>query len=110
MEKKIRKVVRSEQVVIDLADIYQYGLETFGRTTAEIFLEEIIYLIQGLSFQYYQHPECRFLPTKTKKYRNIIIGKYLIIYRIAPGRIEILRALHNSRSISFIRSTRSIKL
>lgn len=41
MEKKIRKVVGSAQIIIDLSEIYQYGLETFGITTAEIFLEEI---------------------------------------------------------------------
>lgn len=73
MEKKIRKVVRSEQIAIDLADIFQYGLETFGRTTAETFLEEIIHSIHGLSFQYNLYPECRFLPTKSKKYRNIVM-------------------------------------
>ena len=110
MEKKIRKVVRSDEVVSDLADIYQYGLETFGVTTANIFLEEINHAIHGLSFQYRMHPECRHIPTKSKMYRNIIIGKYLIIFRITPERIEVLRALHGSRSPTFIRSARSIKI
>lgn len=79
MEKKIRKVVRSEAIIEDLADIYQYGLETFGVTVAKIFLEETNHAVHGLSYQYNMHPECRHIPTKSKMYRNIIIGKYLII-------------------------------
>ena len=91
MEKKIRKVIRSEILVEDLSDIYQYGIETFGAITAETFLEEINHSIRGLSFQYNMHPECRHILTKSRMYRNIIIGKYLIIYRIDFERIEVLR-------------------
>lgn len=58
---------------------------------------------------YLLHPEYRHLETKTKKYRNIIFGSYLIIYRVTPNRIEVLRAFHCSRSPKSIKESRSIK-
>ncbi|HAH54103.1 MAG TPA: hypothetical protein DCM02_02135 [Flavobacterium sp.] len=50
------------------------------------------------------------METKSKKYRNIIFGSYLIIYRITPNRIEVLRAFHGSRSPKIIKKSRSIKV
>jgi toxin ParE1/3/4 len=110
MEKKVLKVVRSEQLLEDLADIYQYGFETFGSTTADFFLDEVHHSIRRLSSQYYLPSECRGLRTKSKKYRNIILGKYLIVYSITDERIEVLRALHGSRAPSLLRSVRNLKI
>ena len=50
------------------------------------------------------------LETKTKIYRNIILGSYLIIYRIRANRIEILRAFHGSRSPKVIKQVRKVKV
>jgi len=75
---------------------------------ADLFIEEMNHTTNGLSFQFNLHPECRSLRTKSKMYRNIILGKYLIIYRITPDKIEVLRAFHSSRSASKIRTARSI--
>ena len=94
----------------DLADIYQYGRETFGKSAADIWLENVYHEILGLSYKFNTYPECKHLSTKSKMYRNIILGKYLIIYRIKAERIEVLRALHGSRSAKIIRSSRSIKM
>lgn len=110
MEKGVRKVIYSSFYYSDLQEIYLYGKETFGKNFADIFIEEINNSVSGLSFKFNLHPECRHIPTKTKLYRNIIIGKYLIIYRIRVEKIEVLRALHGSRSAKVIRSSRSIKL
>ena len=109
MEKKVRQVVRSNYIPSDLVEIYEYGVETFGKTMADIFIDEITYIIEELSHRFTLYPECRFLPTKTKIYRNIIFGKYLVIYRITPGKIEVLRALHGSRSVRIIKAIRSVK-
>jgi toxin ParE1/3/4 len=98
MEKKTRRVTRSQFLDEDLADIYQYGTETFGLALADAFLEEIYQLLIQLSTRFYSHPECKFIPTKDKVYRNIIFGSYLIIYRVYPDKIEVLRAFHSSRS------------
>ncbi len=110
MEEKIRKVVHSKFIEEDLADIYQYGLDMFGKVAADIWLEEANHEIRGLSYKFNIYPECKHLSTKIQMYRNIILGKYLIVYRIRVDKIEVLRAFHGSRAVKVIRSSRSIKM
>ncbi|MES2679783.1 MAG: type II toxin-antitoxin system RelE/ParE family toxin [Bacteroidota bacterium] len=110
MEKEIRQVVRSKTLDKDILELYEYGIETFGITFADIFLEHLKVTLNALSYQYLLYPECRHLETKTQIYRNVILGKYLIIYRINKNRIEILRALHGSQSPKTIKSVKKIKI
>ena len=110
MEVEIRKVVISDFAISSLENIFHYGIETFSFASASIFIDELSVKIQSLSSNYQVYPECRFLKTKNKIYRNIIIGNYLIIYRITLERIEVLNVIHGSRSINFIKSTKGIKL
>ena len=110
MEKRIRKVVYSPAYYKDFQSIYQYGKETFGKMFADLFIEEMNHMTEGLSFQFNLHPECRFIPTQSKKYRNIILGKYLVIYRITPDNIEVIRAFHSSQSVKKIKTARSVKI
>jgi toxin ParE1/3/4 len=110
MEKNVRKVIYSTGYYKDLQEIYLYGAETFGKIFADIFIEEIHHTASGLSYKFNTYPECKHIPTKTKMYRNIILGKYLIIYRIKADKIEVLSAFHGSRSAKVIRSSRSVKL
>ena len=93
-----------------LEDIYEYGIETFAYTAATVFIEELIDIIEELSQNYPLHPECRYLITKSKIYRNAIHGSYIIIYRITVTRVEVLNILHNSRSVSNIKASRKIKI
>ena len=110
MEKESREVVTSKPFdFIDLPSIHLYGWATFGLKLADYFIAEIYASLEDLSTSYYLHPECRHLKTKTKKYRNIILGSYVIIYRITPLRIEVLRAFHSSRSPKSIKKSISIK-
>jgi toxin ParE1/3/4 len=111
MEKANLEVVTSKIFdFIDLPSIHEYGRVTFGIKSADYFIDEIYLILDQLSQNVYLHPECRHLETKTKKYRNIILGSYLIIYRITPKRIEVLRALLGSRSPRIIKQTRSLKI
>jgi toxin ParE1/3/4 len=111
MEKKNLEVVTSNFFdFIDLPSIHEYGMETFGLKLADYFIAEIYVRLNELSYSYYLHPECRHLITKTKKYRNIILGSYLVIYRITPTRIEVLRAFHSSRSPKEIKKARNIRI
>jgi len=89
-------VIVSEQFHEDLKNIFRYGIETFGYKSALQFYENIERLVNNLETAYYMYPECRFLVTKSKIYRNIILESYLIIYRITTSRIEVLRAFHSS--------------
>ncbi len=91
MEKRIRKVVYSSAFYKDSQSIYLYGKETFGKMFGDLFKEELHHITEGLSVQFKLHPECRYIPTKSKIYRNIILGKYLVVYRITSDTIEVVR-------------------
>ena len=110
MEIEKKEVIRSSFYFSDIIDIYEYGEATFGETTALNFYADLKFRISLLETQYLMHPECRHLETKTKKYRNIILGSYLIIYRITTNQIQVLRAFHGSRSPKTIKSVRKISL
>ncbi len=94
----------------DLINVFEYGEETFGYTAAKVFIGEIYNFVWNLDRMYLAHPECRFIPTKSKMYRNIVLGSYLIIYRITDVRIEVLRVINSKIAVKNIRSTRSLRI
>jgi plasmid stabilization system protein ParE len=94
----------------DLINVFEYGEETFGYNAAKVFIGEIFNFVWNLDSMYLAHPECRFIPTKSKMYRNIILGTYLIIYRITPKRIEVLRVINSKITVKNIRAARSVKV
>ena len=111
MDTRKLKVVVSEQYHDDLKNIFQYGLETFGYAGAVLFYDNIERLVDNLKLEYFMYPECRFLVTKSKMYRNIILESYLIIYRITTTRVEVLRIFHSSLcTATRIRVVRKIKI
>jgi plasmid stabilization system protein ParE len=110
MEIGKKEVMRSKYYLLDVQDIFEYGEITFGENAAINFYEDLKLIVKNLETHYLPHPECRHLETKSKLYRNIILGAYLIIYRIKPNRIEVLRAFHGSRSPKSIKSVRKIKI
>ena len=110
METQERRVILSPAIEKDIQEIYFYGLETFGKSAAETFKAELIFMVRALKSLYEIHPECRFIPTKNRIYRNIIFGSYLVIYRITPQQIEVLKAISSRMSITKIRGARSIRL
>jgi toxin ParE1/3/4 len=110
MEIEIRPVVISDLAIENLENIYTYGLETFSYSSATVFVEELYIRINQLSSEYLHHPICRLISTKSGIYRNLQPGKYLVIYRIKPERIEVLNIIHSSRSPSRIRAARKIKI
>lgn len=109
MEKRIKKIVYSIVYYEESENVYSYGVETFGDILSDLFFARLQSIIDELEYQYNLHPECKQLPTKGKIYRNIIFGKYIVIYRITPLKIEVLTLLHTSRSITKIKTARSIK-
>lgn len=110
VEIEEKEVKISLQFESDIADIFEYGEETFGYAAAKIFIGDIYNYVWNLDRMYLIHPECRHIPTKSKMYRNIILGSYLIIYRISSKRIEVLKAISSRMSIAKIRGARSIKI
>ena len=94
-----KKVVLSKEFQTDIKAVFDYGEETFGFNAAKTFVSEIYMHVWNLDSQHLFFPEVRFLPTQTKKYRNIILGPYLIIYRIQKDKVEVLRIFHSSQCI-----------
>ena len=105
---KRKEVKVSAQFDLDIIEIYSYGEEVFGAIAAKSLVADIYSRIWSLDQMYLLHVECRHLPTKDKRYRNIILGSYLIIYRITSDTIEVLRILHSRVSITKIKTTRKV--
>lgn len=105
-----KEVVLTTLAQADIKAVFEYGAETFGFIAAKAFVAEVYMSIWGLDYQYNMHSECRFLPTKSKMYRNIIQGNYLIIYRITPKQVEVLRVFNSRVSIRKIRTARRAKV
>lgn len=110
MEKVIKKVAYSDAFYKDLQDIYAYGSETFGEEMGDLFQEKLLHSTFGLSYMFLVHPECRQLLTKNQIYRNIILGRYLIIYRVKASKVEVLRAIHSSQNPETIKAIKKIKI
>ena len=111
MDTRQLPVVVSDQYHGDLKNVFHYGVDTFGFTAALLFNENIERIVNNLGLEYYMYPECRFIVTKTRMYRNIILESYLIIYRITNNRVEVLRIFHSSIcTVSRIREIRKFKI
>jgi toxin ParE1/3/4 len=109
-EEKTLPVKISREFILDLDNIYLYGIDTFGTRQTEIYENEIWKLVEGLSHNWPFFSECRHLPTKSKMYRWIILESHLIIYRITVTEIQVLRFVHSHRNITKIKASRRIKL
>ena len=94
MDKQSRTVIFYLQFQSDLQNIFIYRLETFGIRAAESFLSELIFRVQNGSFNYELYVECMHLKTKLRQYCSLLIGSYLLVYRITPSKIEVLRAFY----------------
>lgn len=108
-EKERKEIAISRQFDIDVIEVYNFGEEVFGAIAAKSFIADIYSRVWSLDLMYYLHPECRYLQTKNKIYRNIILGSYLIIYRVSSERVEVLRILNAHSSIRKIKLTQKIK-
>jgi plasmid stabilization system protein ParE len=90
--------------------IYDYTPDTFGYFQAERYMQQIKSSLATLPAFHTVYPECRYLATKSRMYRNIILDAHLVIYRITDERIKVLDILHSASSISKTRKTRNVRL
>ena len=109
MEKIIKEVVYSSTFYDDLKAVYLFGYEIFGSMMADLFQEKILHLTYGLSYQFHIYPECKDLATKSQIYRNILLGKYLIVYRIKAKKIEVLKIFHGNQNPVKINAMKKIR-
>ncbi|WP_409017672.1 type II toxin-antitoxin system RelE/ParE family toxin [Dyadobacter sp. CY323] len=88
----------------------RYGCETFSPASSALFIDELFSKIKTLVTEFLHHLECRYLVTKSKRYRNLRFGGYLVVHKVTKERIEVLNVLHSSRSIGAIKSVRKINI
>lgn len=105
-----RKTVKiSETFQEHLKCFFEYGVEYFGKEQTKKYIHYIYNLISDLEKWYTLYPECRYLKTERRIYRNIILDSYFIIYRIQPDCVEVLDIIRTESSIRKIRGVRKIK-
>lgn len=109
-ETPVKPVVVSETFQLHRQEIYKFGIEMFGYFQAEKYQNTISRSLFSLSRHYNAYPECRFLITKNRSYRNIVIDAHLIIFKIAPEHIEVLDIIHKASSIKKIKKTKDVKI
>ena len=74
-----------------LDDIYDYGLENWGETKAELYLRELESSFIWLG----QNPELgRIRADIREEYRSWMQGSHVIFYRITSDYIEIIAVFH----------------
>ena len=106
-EIESKEVTISNQFYLDIISLYTFGEEVFGAIAAKSFIADIYSKVSSLDSMYHLHVECRHLPTIDKRYLNIILGSYLIIYINTAENMHVLRILHAHSSIKKIRVTRN---
>lgn len=89
---------------------FGYGVETFGEIQSLKYVHHIYSLVADLEKWYLLYPECRYLKTKGRIYRNIILDSYLIIYRIGEDCVEVLDIIRSESSIRKIKRIRGMKI
>ena len=95
MAEKKELIIR-EKAAEDLVEQIRYYVEAGAFDFATELHEKFYDQIRNILPDYLRFPECRFLLTKKKIYRNIVWGHYLIVFKIKPATIEIL-CLHHTR-------------
>lgn len=110
MEKELleKAIVVSELFQVHRQEIYIFGVENFGLHQAEKYQEIINQSLASLPKRFKTYPECRFLPSKNKIYRNIVLDAHLIIFKVTKSRIEVLDIIHKASSIKKIRQTKKV--
>ena len=79
--------------------------EIFAATLKEEFMKQVDSILPNP----YIYPECRYLPTKTQIYRNIVWGNYLIIYKIQKKTVEVLSFFHTKQKPAKIKLVKKKK-
>ena len=105
-----KEVITSRDYEEHLIEILDYSIENFGYAQSCKYFNILSHLVEKLATDYTQHPECRYLATKNRVYRNIILDAHLVIYRVTNECIEVLDVIHSASSIGKIRSVRKIRL
>jgi plasmid stabilization system protein ParE len=109
MEKQIQIIVK-EAALNDLEKECLYIAENYSIDYSEKFRLAFFAQIKTILPNPLKYPECRFLPTKSKIYRNIIWRNYLIVFKVKQFSIEVLVLFHTKQRPSKLKAIKSRKL
>ncbi|QTA87885.1 type II toxin-antitoxin system RelE/ParE family toxin [Desulfonema magnum] len=88
------RVVWTDQAYEDLESVFRY-IRRDSKRYAKLFVEKILKSVKRLEYM----PESgRIVPESDKRHiRELIVGRYRIIYRIAENQVDILTIRHGAR-------------
>ena len=86
------------------------GSGNVRESSSDCYEEQLYDVVGELDKTYLLYPECRWLPTQSRMYRNIILDSYLIICRVTDTRVEVLNIVSSRISVAKIRASRSLRI
>ena len=108
MGRKKLLIIRNN-VFEELDEQLNYFIDNNSAEYALRFANDFVKQLQNILPHYRSFPECRYLPTTRRKYRNIVWGNYWIIYKITPKAVEVLSLFHTKRNPSRLSRLRKLK-
>jgi hypothetical protein len=101
-----KEIVIKEYAFKQLEEEFNYYSDDYSINYAEKFRKEFFATIIKILPNYQRFPECRFLITKNKIYRNIFWKNYLIVLKIRKPTIEVLCLFHTKQNPSKLKKIR----
>lgn len=107
MEKEIEIQIK-EYALEQLHEEYNYYRKEYSLAYAEEFRINFFDRIISITPFYKSFPECRFLRTRNKIYRNVVWNNYLIVFRIKTDCIEVLSLFHTKKNPKALKRLRRV--
>jgi plasmid stabilization system protein ParE len=80
-----------------MAEILEYGIEQFGAKVAYDFYKTALNKVLALPAMPDIHPQSRFIESTGKKvYRNILVGKYAVLYSVTARTVRVITIYHQA--------------
>jgi plasmid stabilization system protein ParE len=93
----VRKVVIQPQFDIQMVKILEFGIERFGVKVAHDFYTKVMNRIVALPATPHIYPKNRFIESTEKKiFRNILVGKYAVLYSVTARTIRVITIYHTA--------------
>ena len=90
-------IIYSADAIADLASTARYLIYQAGDTIATATLKRMRRRIESLTLFPASNP---LVPEAGANIRRVIVGSYLILYRVEESSIVVVRVLHTSRDVS----------
>jgi plasmid stabilization system protein ParE len=88
---------------------YEYYKEKYSINAAERLRTGFFDYIEFIELNADSYPVCRFIPTKSRKYRNAVWGNYLIVFAISKTKLTILSLFHTKQHPNKLKTIKRIK-